>query len=77
MEKALNLVNYDIEIEFMDRLPEDYINLLHEAEEYDKTGNYGMYFNDVDAIDIGAKMLCMNGVISEYEWRVLLSRYRL
>ena len=77
MEKALNLVNYDIEIEFMDRLPEDYINLLHEAEEYDKTGDYGMYFNDVDAIDIGAKMLCMNGVISEYEWRVLLSRYRL
>lgn len=77
MEKALNLVNYDIEIEFIDRLPEDYINLLHEAEEYDKTGDYGMYFNDVDAIDIGAKMLCMNGVISEYEWRVLLSRYRL
>lgn len=77
MEKALNLVNYDIEIEFIDRLPEDYVNLLHEAEEYDKTGDYGMYFNDVDAIDIGAKMLCMNGVISEYEWRVLLSRYRL
>ena len=77
MKKALNLVNYDIEIEFIDRLPEDYINLLHEAEEYDKTGDYGMYFNDVDAIDIGAKMLCMNGVISEYEWRVLLSRYRL
>lgn len=77
MKKALNLVNYDIEIEFIDRLPEDYVNLLHEAEEYDKTGDYGMYFNDVDAIDIGAKMLCMNGVISEYEWRVLLSRYRL
>lgn len=69
-------VDYSIEIKFLDKLLPDYRDLLKEAEEYDQRGEYAMYYNCVDAIDVGAKLMCEGGRINSYQWNTLLRRYR-
>lgn len=69
-------VDYSIKINFADKLPPDYVNLLKEAEEHDNNENYVAYDNCVEAIGIGAKLMCQNGRISTYEWDILMRRYR-
>ncbi len=69
-------VDYSVKIDFMDKFLPDYVNLLKEAEEHDNNENYVAYDNCVEAIDIGAKLMCQNGRISAHQWDILMRRYR-
>ena len=62
-------VDYSVEIDFLEKLLP--IELLKEAEEYNAAGRYGEYDNCVQSIDIGAKLMCMGGRISSYQWDTL------
>lgn len=71
----LGYVNYDIDISFIKNLNLDFQNLCKEIEDADKNNNLALYINDADAIDVGGKILCMNGCISSTQWDLLLLRY--
>lgn len=71
----LGYINYNVKIPFWDKLNADFQNLCLETEEADKEDNLAIYLNNVDAIDKGAKILCMNGHLSSYEWDLLMTRY--
>ncbi len=71
----LGYVNYEVEIPFWDKLNKDFQDLCKETEQADKEDNLAIYMNNVDAIDNGAKVLCMNGWLNSQEWATLLQRY--
>lgn len=73
---AAMYIDYTINIDFIEKLPPDYVNLLKEAEEYDKEENEPMYDNCVEAIDNGAKLMCDGGRINAQQWEQLMRRYR-
>ena len=73
----LNLIDYEIELPFYDKLPLDYQNLLLEAERADNEDDLAIYINDLDAIDNGAKLLCMNGVLNTNQWDLIMQKYHV
>lgn len=69
-------VDYTVEIDFLDKFKPDFLNLLTEAEESDRSGDEVNYYSCVEAIDMDAKLMCSNGLISTYQWDALMRRYR-
>lgn len=70
------MIDYNVNIDFEDQLPESFIDLLRETEEYDRNGEDGSYINMIDAIDNGAKYLCEHGRISKEQWNRLMCKYK-
>lgn len=73
----LGEMNRNIDIsDFIDKLPIDYRELLNEAEyAEDNDADDIHYCNCAEDIDLGAKILYLNGVISKQQWDLLAMRY--
>lgn len=73
--REYNYINNDIEIDF--ELSNTLKDLIDQAEEADIIGDYGLYMNIADAIDVQAKKETANHLITESQWRQLARRYSL
>lgn len=73
--REYNYINNDIEIDF--ELSNTLKDLIDQAEEADIIGDYGLYMNIADAIDVQAKKETANHLITESQWRQLARRYAL
>lgn len=70
------MIDYSIKVDFEDKLPAAYKELLREAEENDANGEEFLYLSLVPAIDNGAKTLVANGKLNEVQWDILTRKYK-
>lgn len=68
-------INNDVKIDFP--LSKTMKDLVEKAEEADRKGDYGLYMNMADAIDVQAKKEVSKHMLEEGQWRKLVRRYAL
>lgn len=67
-------MNYDVKINFMDKLPKSFKELMEEAEASWEADD-GAYYNHADSIEVSGKMMVEAGDLSYAEWETLQRRY--
>ena len=70
-----NYINNDAKIDF--ELSHTMQDLVDKAEKADILEDYGLYMNLADAIDSQAKKEVSKHLITESEWKKLVSRYTI
>lgn len=70
-----NYINNDVKIDF--ELSHTMQDLVDKAEKADILEDYGLYMNLADAIDSQAKKEVSKHLITESEWKKLVSRYTI
>jgi len=70
-----NYINNDVKIDF--ELSHTMQDLVDKAEKADILEDYGLYMNLADAIDSQAKKELSKHLITDNEWKKLVSRYTL
>ena len=70
-----NYINNDVKIDF--ELSHTMQDLVDKAEKADILEDYGLYMNLADAIDSQAKKEVSKHLITDKEWKKLVSRYTI
>lgn len=68
------LFDHSIQYDYS-HLPESLIEIIHKLEEYDKDGDWFNYDMKFPELDIRAKSYWRWGVITEYDYKILLRKY--
>lgn len=67
---------YDYSIEYdISKLPNDLKEIISELENFDKEGDWFNYDMKFPLLDITAKSYLRNGIIREYDYKILLMKY--
>lgn len=67
---------YDYSIEYdISKLPNDLKKIISELENFDKEGDWFNYDMKFPLLDITAKSYLRNGIIREYDYKILLMKY--
>lgn len=76
MSEKKRWINEGIDIsDFADRLTSSVYELIAEAEEAERKGEYFTFYEMCDNIEIEAKMLVEDGILSDEEWDRLCRKY--
>ena len=70
-----NYIDDSIKIDF--KLPRNIQNLVDDAEKADLEDDYGLYINLASAIDTNAKNATAKRLLSDYQWKTLVRRFRV
>lgn len=73
--RKYNFINDDVKIDF--KLSKTMKDLVDKCEEADLINDYGLYMNVADAIDSQGKKEATYHIITETEWKKLVSRYEI
>lgn len=68
-----NFINDNYKVDFP--VPDSLMELIKEAEKYDKEDCYGMYQVYADGVDVGAKNCYAAGTLTRKQWDILCARY--
>ena len=68
------LLDHNIEYDYS-HLPNALKEEIKELEEYDKIGDWVNFDIKFDKLEIDAKSYCRNGIITEYDYKIILYKY--